>query len=70
VGLSSVVEHPKVLLAPTTQETKEEEGQQILDNKIIVTIGQLLKLALDLNMYLIAHLISSLLIVKMVPPKP
>jgi hypothetical protein len=38
------MEHPKVMLAPTTLEVKEEVGQQILDNKIIVTIGQLLKL--------------------------
>jgi hypothetical protein len=31
---------------------KKEVGQQILDNKITITIGQLLKLALNLNTYL------------------
>jgi len=46
------MEHPKVLLALITLEVKKEMGQQILDNKIIVTIGQLLKLAHDLNTYL------------------
>jgi len=42
----------EVLLTPISLEVKEEVGQQILDNKIIITIRQLLKLALDLNMYL------------------
>jgi len=33
-------------------KVKKEIGQKILDNKITITIGQLLKLALDLNTYL------------------
>ncbi len=35
-----------------TFEIKEEVGRQILEKKLIITIGQLLKLALDLNIYL------------------
>jgi hypothetical protein len=46
------MEHPKILLALIALEVKEEMGQQILDNKIIVAIGQLLKLTHDFNMYL------------------
>jgi hypothetical protein len=33
-------------------KVKKEIGQQILDNKITITIGQLLKLTLNLNIYL------------------
>jgi len=51
VRLLSTMEHPRVLLTPISLEVKEEVGQ-ICDNKIIVTIRQLLKLALDLNVYL------------------
>ncbi len=51
VRLSSTMEHPRALLTPISLEVKEEVGQQILNNKIIITIRQLLKLALDLNMY-------------------
>jgi hypothetical protein len=40
------------MLALTTLEVKKEVGQWILDNKIIVTIGQLLKLTPNLNTYL------------------
>lgn len=46
------MEHPDVLPAPIALEVKKEMGQQILDNKITITIGQLLKLAPNLNMYL------------------
>jgi hypothetical protein len=51
--LSSIMEHPKVLLTPIYLEVKEEVGQQILNNKITITISQLLKLAPNLNTYLI-----------------
>jgi hypothetical protein len=47
------MENPKVLPTPISLEVKEEVGQQILNNKITVTIGQLLKLTFNLNMYLI-----------------
>jgi hypothetical protein len=33
------MEHPKVLPTLITLEVKKKMGQQILDNKIIVTIG-------------------------------
>jgi hypothetical protein len=46
------MEHPEVLLAPIALEVKNKMGQHIFDNKIIVTIGQLLKLAPNLNTYL------------------
>jgi hypothetical protein len=46
------VEHPKVLPTPIILKVTKEMGQHILDNKIIITIGQLLKLALDLSIYL------------------
>jgi hypothetical protein len=52
VGLLSIVQHLDVFLATITTKVKKEIGQQILDNKITITIGQLLKLALDLNTYL------------------
>jgi hypothetical protein len=51
--LSFAMEHPKVPLTPIYLEVKEEVGQQILDNKITITIGQLLKLTPNLNTYLI-----------------
>ncbi len=47
------MQHPEVLPAPIALEVKEEVGQHILENKIIVTIGQLLKLTPNLNTYLI-----------------
>lgn len=37
VGSVSIMEHPKVLLAPITSEVKEEMGRQLLDNKITIT---------------------------------
>jgi hypothetical protein len=46
------MEHLKVLPTQITLKTKEEMIQKILDNRIIVTIGQLLKLAPNVNMYL------------------
>jgi hypothetical protein len=46
------MEHLKVLPTQITLKTKKEIGQKILDNRIIVTIGQLLKLAPNVNMYL------------------
>jgi hypothetical protein len=52
VGLLSIVQHLDVFLATITTKVKKEIGQQILDNKITITIGQLLKLTLDLNTYL------------------
>jgi hypothetical protein len=33
------MQHPEVLPAPIALEVKEEVGQHILENKIIVTIG-------------------------------
>jgi hypothetical protein len=48
------MEHPEVLLAPKALEVKEKVGQRILDNKITITIDQLLKLTLNLNTYLMA----------------
>jgi hypothetical protein len=52
VGLSFIVEHLEVLPAIMMTKVKKEIGQQILDNKITITIGQLLKLTLNLNIYL------------------
>jgi hypothetical protein len=42
----------EVLLAPIALEVKKEMGQHILDNKLVVTNGQLLKLASNFNTYL------------------
>jgi len=39
VGLLSIVEHLDVLPAIITMKVKKEIGQQILDNKITITIG-------------------------------
>jgi hypothetical protein len=52
VGLSFIVEHLEVLPIIITTKVKKEIGQQILDNKITITIGQLLKLTPNLNIYL------------------
>jgi len=52
MGLLSIVQHLDVFSATITTKVKKEIGQQILDNKITITIGQLLKLALDMNTYL------------------
>jgi hypothetical protein len=52
VGLLSIVEHLDVLPTTITMKVKKEIGQQILYNKITITIGELLKLAPDLNTYL------------------
>ncbi len=52
MGLLSIVQHLDVFLATITTKVKKEIGQQILDNKITITSGQLLKLVLDLNTYL------------------
>jgi hypothetical protein len=46
------MEHLEVLLTPISLGVKEEVGQQILDNRITITIGKLLKLAPNLNTYL------------------
>jgi hypothetical protein len=51
-GIPFTIIHPKVLPLTITFEIKEEVGRQILEKKLIITIGQLLKLALDLNIYL------------------
>jgi hypothetical protein len=45
--------HLEVLLTHITLEVKEEVGQHILEDKIIMTISQLLKLTPYLNTYLI-----------------
>ncbi len=52
-GLPFTARHLEVLLTHITLEVKEKVGQQILEDKIIMTINQLLKLTLDLNTYLI-----------------
>ncbi len=54
VGLLSIVEHLDVLPTAITTKVKKDIGQQILVNKITITIGQLLNLALDINTYLIS----------------
>jgi hypothetical protein len=41
-----------MLLVVTTSKVEEEVGHQILDNKFTSTIGQLLKLAPNLNTFL------------------
>jgi hypothetical protein len=63
------VEHPKVLPTPIILKVTKEMGQHILDNKIIITIGQLLKLALDLSIYLMI-LASNLPTMRIVLPRP
>ncbi len=52
VGLLSIMEHLDVLPTTITMKVKKEIGQQILYNKITITIGELLKLAPNLNIYL------------------
>jgi hypothetical protein len=52
VRLLSIMEHLEVFPTIITMEVKKEIGQQILDNKITTTTGQLLKLVPDLNIYL------------------
>jgi hypothetical protein len=51
-GIPYTIIRPKVLPSTITFEIEEEVGRQILENKIIITVGQLLKLALDVNTYL------------------
>lgn len=52
MGLPSTMEHlevPPLIIA--VFKVKEELKRQILDNKITITIGQLFKLAFDMNIY-------------------
>jgi len=51
--LPFTTKHIEVLLTHITLEVKEEVGQHILEDKIIMTISQLLKLTPYLNTYLI-----------------
>ncbi len=49
VGLLYVVKHLEMLPIVVTYGVKEEVGCQILDNKITITIEQLLRLIVDLK---------------------
>lgn len=52
MGLPSTMEHLEVPpLIIVMFKVKEELKKQILDNKITITIGQLFKLAFDMNIY-------------------